>query len=57
MSTTRFDLSTTPLREVNRALHAKGVSGEFVIDNPVADYARRLASIEALAGVEQPVGV
>ena len=31
---TSFDLSTTPLREVNGALHAPGLSGEFAITNP-----------------------
>ncbi|WP_099024990.1 GltB/FmdC/FwdC-like GXGXG domain-containing protein [Mycolicibacterium palauense] len=31
---TTFDLRTTPLREVNAALHAPDLSGEFVIDNP-----------------------
>ena len=31
---TEFDLRTTPLREVNAALHAPDVSGEYVIDNP-----------------------
>ena len=30
---TTFDLSTTPLREVNSALHAPDLHGEFVIDN------------------------
>ena len=29
-----FDLATTPLREVNAALHAPGLSGEFVIAHP-----------------------
>ena len=29
-----FDLRTTPLREVNTALHQPGLSGEFVIENP-----------------------
>jgi glutamate synthase domain-containing protein 3 len=29
-----FDLSTTPLREVNQALHASGLEGEYVIENP-----------------------
>ena len=29
-----FDLRTTPLREVNAALHAPGLAGEFVILNP-----------------------
>ncbi|MCA8295073.1 LLM class flavin-dependent oxidoreductase [Burkholderia sp. AU30198] len=37
------------------ALHERFGIDEFVIDNPVADYAKRLASIEALAGVEQQV--
>ena len=31
---TRLDLTTMPLREVNAALHAPGLSGEFVIENP-----------------------
>jgi len=31
---TRFDLSTTELREVNAALHAPGVEGEYVLDHP-----------------------
>ncbi|MDT5323037.1 MAG: methylamine---glutamate N-methyltransferase subunit, partial [Mycobacterium sp.] len=30
----RYDLGHTPLREVNAALHAPGLTGEFVIDNP-----------------------
>jgi glutamate synthase domain-containing protein 3 len=30
----RFDLSSTPLREVNSALHAPDLKGEFVIENP-----------------------
>ncbi|WP_321925972.1 LLM class flavin-dependent oxidoreductase [Burkholderia sp. BCC1998] len=38
------------------ALHERFGIEEFVIDNPVADHAKRLASIEALAGLEQPVG-
>lgn len=29
-----FDLSTTPLREVNQALHAADLEGEYVIENP-----------------------
>ncbi|WP_423382680.1 LLM class flavin-dependent oxidoreductase [Burkholderia sp. LMG 32019] len=37
-------------------LHERFGIDEFVIDNPVADPAIRLASIEALARVEQPVG-
>jgi glutamate synthase domain-containing protein 3 len=31
MSTT-FDLETTPLRQVNQALHAEGLSGAFVVE-------------------------
>ena len=31
---TRYDLATTPLREVNTALHAPDLAGEFVIENP-----------------------
>ncbi len=30
----RFDLSSMPLREVNSALHAPDLTGEFVIENP-----------------------
>ncbi|HDR9501125.1 TPA: LLM class flavin-dependent oxidoreductase [Burkholderia cepacia] len=37
-------------------LHERFGIDEFVIDNPVADYTKRLASLEALAGVEQTVG-
>jgi methylamine---glutamate N-methyltransferase subunit B len=29
-----YDLSITSLRDVNQALHAKGLEGEIVIDNP-----------------------
>jgi methylamine---glutamate N-methyltransferase subunit B len=29
-----FDLAKTPLRDVNSALHAPGLAGEFVIENP-----------------------
>ncbi len=31
---TRFDLRSTPLREVNAALHQPDVTGSFVIENP-----------------------
>jgi len=31
---TKFDLSAVALRDVNAALHAKNLSGEFVIENP-----------------------
>ncbi|MCP9275744.1 GltB/FmdC/FwdC-like GXGXG domain-containing protein [Mycolicibacterium arenosum] len=34
LTATRFDLKTTPLRDVNSALHAADVTGEFIIDNP-----------------------
>lgn len=47
-------------QEVHReldALHARFGIDEFVIDNPVTDPTKRLASLEALARVEQPVGV
>jgi methylamine---glutamate N-methyltransferase subunit B len=30
----RYDLGRTPLREVNAALHAPSLTGEFVIENP-----------------------
>ncbi|GLY16527.1 protein glxC [Kineosporia sp. NBRC 101677] len=29
-----FDLARTPLREVNAALHAPGLSGDFLVENP-----------------------
>ena len=29
-----FDLSSVPLRDVNTALHAPGLSGEYVITHP-----------------------
>jgi methylamine---glutamate N-methyltransferase subunit B len=32
--TTTFDLQTTPLRQVNAALHAPSLAGEYVIENP-----------------------
>ena len=47
---TSFDLRTTPLREVNAALHAPGLSGEFVIIHP--DGAHNVA-----VGVDAPVNV
>ncbi len=34
MNTTRFDLTTTSLRDVNQALHADDLEGSFVIDDP-----------------------
>lgn len=47
---TGFDLRTTPLREVNTALHKSGIDGEFVIDHP--DGAHNVA-----VGVNAPVRV
>jgi methylamine---glutamate N-methyltransferase subunit B len=47
---TTFDLHRTPLREVNAALHAPEVFGEFVIDHP--DGAHNLA-----VGLDAPVKV
>ncbi|EKS9793762.1 MULTISPECIES: LLM class flavin-dependent oxidoreductase [Burkholderia] len=47
-------------QEVHReldALHERFGIDEFVIDNPVTDPAKRLASVEALARVEQPIVV
>jgi len=49
-SATCFDLRTVPLREVNTALHAPGISGEFVIAHP--DGAHNVA-----VGVDAPVKV
>ncbi|MEK6348120.1 MAG: LLM class flavin-dependent oxidoreductase [Burkholderia sp.] len=37
------------------ALHRRFGVEEFVIDTPVADYAKRLASVEAIAAAHQPV--
>lgn len=34
----RFDLSSTPLREVNSALHAPDLTGEFAIENPAGTH-------------------
>ncbi|WP_423785252.1 protein glxC [Gordonia paraffinivorans] len=44
-----FDLATTPLREVNSALHGD-ISGEIVIDNPAGAHA-------VAAGVNAPVKI
>ncbi|SEP19587.1 protein glxC [Trujillonella endophytica] len=49
MSTT-FDLATTPLREVNAALHAPGISGDFVIGNPQGAH-------NVAVGLDAPVSV
>lgn len=45
------------VRQELDALHERFGIEEFVIDTPVADYALRLASVEALAAAEQPVRV
>ncbi|HYZ69705.1 MAG TPA: protein glxC, partial [Mycobacterium sp.] len=47
---TAFDLRTTPLREVNAALHQSDLSGEFVITHP--DGAHNVA-----VGINAPVTV
>jgi glutamate synthase domain-containing protein 3 len=47
---TRFDLSKTPLREVNQALHARGLSGEFVIERPAGAH-------NVAVGLDAPVRV
>lgn len=47
---TRFDLRTTPLREVNAALHAADVTGEFVIAHPAGAH-------NVAVGVDAPVRV
>jgi len=45
-----FDLSTTPLREVNAALHAADVEGEVTIDNPAGAHS-------VAVGINAPVKV
>jgi luciferase family oxidoreductase group 1 len=45
------------VRQELDALHERFGIEEFVIDTPVADYALRFASVEALAGVEQTARV
>ncbi len=47
---TTFDLRTTPLREVNAALHAPGVAGEFVIVHPAGAH-------NVAVGLDAPVSV
>ncbi|MEV5837563.1 protein glxC [Nocardia sp. NPDC052112] len=47
---TIFDLAVMPLREVNQALHAEGLSGEFVIDNPFGAH-------NVAVGIDAPVKV
>lgn len=48
--TTRFRLTDTPLREVNRALHADDLAGEVVIDEPFGAHA-------VAVGVDAPVKI
>ncbi|MBA3741536.1 protein glxC [Sporichthya sp.] len=47
---TRYCLSQTPLREVNQALHAAGLEGEFIIDQPFGAHA-------VAVGVNAPVKI
>jgi methylamine---glutamate N-methyltransferase subunit B len=49
-SEVRFDLRTTTVREVNTALHAPSLTGEFVIDNPAGAH-------NAAVGVNADVAV
>jgi methylamine---glutamate N-methyltransferase subunit B len=46
--TSAFDLRTMPLREVNAALHAPGLAGEFVILNPAGAH-------NVAVGVDAPI--
>ncbi|MHA0289480.1 GltB/FmdC/FwdC-like GXGXG domain-containing protein [Mycobacterium sp. C3-094] len=48
--TTRLDLTTTPLREVNTALHAPDLQGEFVIAHPAGAH-------NVAVGLDAPVRV
>jgi methylamine---glutamate N-methyltransferase subunit B len=50
LSSRSFDLGATPLREVNAALHAPDLSGEFVIENPSGAH-------NVAVGVDAPVKV
>ncbi len=47
---TAFDLRTTPLREVNAALHAPDLHGDFVIENPAGAH-------NVAVGLDAPVTV
>ncbi|MFT4288577.1 hypothetical protein [Nocardioides sp.] len=47
---TTYDLTTTSLREVNQALHADGLAGEFVIDQPFGAH-------NVAVGVDAPVKI
>ena len=48
--TETFDLRATPLRGVNAALHAPGLSGRYVIENPQGAHC-------VAAGLSSPVKV
>jgi methylamine---glutamate N-methyltransferase subunit B len=48
--TMTYDLTRTPLREVNAALHAGGLSGEYVIDKPFGAH-------NVAVGVNAPVKI
>ena len=45
-----YDLAETPLREVNAALHAADLSGEFLIKNPAGAH-------NVAVGVNAPVKI
>jgi glutamate synthase domain-containing protein 3 len=47
---TTYDLTVTPLREVNQALHAPGLTGEFVIEQPFGAHS-------VAVGVDAPVKI
>lgn len=47
---TTFDLAETPLRDVNAALHAPGIEGEFLISRP-------LGAHSVAVGVNAPVKI
>lgn len=50
MDAVTFDLATTPLREINSALHASSVTGDFVIDNPAGAH-------NVAVGLSSPISV
>jgi methylamine---glutamate N-methyltransferase subunit B len=50
MSSRTLDLATIPLRDVNAALHAPDLSGEFVIENPSGAH-------NVAVGIDAPVKV
>ena len=50
LNSNTFDLATTPLREVNAALHNDDVCGEIVIDHPSGAHS-------VAAGVNAPVKI